>query len=85
MGILTDITCSWFWDELNRRVRRTGTIPTTLAQLRAKILYKWNDFPQNYVQCYVTSARRRCLAIVNNAGIPATKFTWTWTPLQDLT
>ena len=68
MGILTDITCSWFWDNLNRRVRRTGAIPTTLNQLRAKILYEWNNFPQNYVQRYVTSVRPRCLAIVNSAG-----------------
>ena len=34
----------------------------------------------------VTSMRRRCLAVVNSAGdIHANKFTWTWTPLQDLT
>ena len=64
------------WDELNRCVRRTGAITTTLNQLRAKILYGWNNLPQNYVQRYVTSTRRHCLAIVNGAGdIPATKFT----------
>ena len=40
------------WDELNRRVRRTGAIPTTLNELRAKLLYKWNNLPQNYVQQY---------------------------------
>ena len=56
------------WDELNRRVRRTGAIPTTLNQLRAKILYEWNNRPQNYVQRYVTSMRRHCLAVVNSAG-----------------
>ena len=71
------------WDELNRRVRRTGTIPTALNQLRAKIIYEWNNLPQKYVQRYVTSMIRRCL---NSAGdIPATKLTWTWAPLQDLT
>ena len=43
-------------DELNRRVRRTGAIPTLL---RAKYLYEWNNLPQNYVQRYVTSMRRR--------------------------
>ena len=86
MGILTDKTCSWFWDGLNRHVRRTEAIPTTLNQLRAKIIYEWNNLPQNYVQHYVTSMRHPCLAVVNSAGnIPATKFTWTWTPLQDLT
>ena len=42
------------WDELNRRVRRTEAIPTTLNQLRAKVLYEWNNLPQNYVQRYVT-------------------------------
>ena len=56
------------WDELNRCVRRTWAIPTTLNQLRAKIFYEWNNFPQNYVQRYVTSMRRRCLAVVNSAG-----------------
>ena len=86
MGTLTDKTCSWFWDELNRRVRSTGAIPTKLNQLRAKILYEWNNLPQNYVQRNVTSMRRHCLAVVNSAGdIPATKFTWIWTLLQDLT
>ena len=33
------------WDELNRRVRNTGAIPTTLNQLRANILYEWNNLP----------------------------------------
>ena len=74
------------WDELNCHVRRTGAILTTLNQLGAIILYEWNNLPQNYVQRYVTSMRRHCLAVVNSAGdIPATKFTWTWTLLQDLT
>ena len=56
------------WDELNRCVRRTGVIPTTLNQLRAKILYDRNILPQNYVQRFVTSMRCRCLAVVNSAG-----------------
>ena len=47
------------WDELNRPVRRTGAIQTTLNQLRANILNEWNNLPQNYVQRYVTSMRRR--------------------------
>ena len=68
MGILTDKTCSWFWDKLNPCVRRTGAIPTTLNHMRAEILYEWSNFPQSYVQPYVTSTRRRCLAIVNSAG-----------------
>ena len=66
------------WDELSRRARRTRAILTTLNQLRAKILYERNNLPQNYVHHYVTSMRRRCLAVVNSAGgggIPATKFT----------
>ena len=50
---------------LNRCVRRTGAIQTTLNQLRAKILYDLNTLPQNYVQRYVTSMRRRCIAVVN--------------------
>ena len=54
--------------ELNRRVRRTEAIPTTLNQLKAKVLYEWNNLPQNYIQRYVTSMRRRCLAVVNSAG-----------------
>ena len=62
VGILTDKTCQWFWDELNCRVSRTGAIPTTLNQLRAKFVYEWNNLPQNYVQRYVMSMRRRCLA-----------------------
>ena len=33
------------WDELNRRVRRTWTIPATLNHLRANILYEWNNLP----------------------------------------
>ena len=57
-----------FLDELNRRVRRTEAIPTTLNQLRAKILNEWNNLPQNYVQRYVTSMRRRYLAVVKSAG-----------------
>ena len=74
------------WDELNCHLRRTGAIPTTLNQLRAIILYEWNNLPQNYVQRYVTSMRRHCLSVVNSVGdIPATKVTRTWTPLQDLT
>ena len=56
------------WDELNGRVRKTGAIPTTLSQLRAKILYEWKNLPQNYVQGYVTSMRPRCLAVVNSEG-----------------
>ena len=61
------------WDELNCHVRRTRAIPTTLNQLRAIILYELNNLPQNYVQRYVTSMRRQCLAVVNSAGdIPAT-------------
>ena len=75
-----------FMDDLNCRVRRTGAIPTTLNQLRAKIIYQWNNFPQNYVKRYEKSMRRRCLAVVNSAGnIPTTNLTWTWTLLQDLT
>ena len=74
------------WDELNCCVRRTWAIPITLNQLRAKILYEWTNLPQNYVQRYVASMRRHCLAVVSSAGvIPTTKFTWTWTPLQELT
>ena len=57
------------WDELNRRVRRTEAILITLNQLRAKVLYEWNNLPQSYVQRYVTSIRRRCLAVVNSAGV----------------
>ena len=56
------------WDELNRHVRRTEAIPTTLNQPRAKVLYEWNNLPQNDVQRYVTSMRRRCLAVVNSVG-----------------
>ena len=56
------------WDELNRRVRRTEAKPTTLNQLRAKVLFEWNKLPKNYVQRYVMSMRRRCLAVVNSAG-----------------
>ena len=56
------------WGELNRRVRRTEAIPTTLNHLRAKVLYEWNNLPQNYGQPYVTSMRRHCLAVVNSAG-----------------
>ena len=57
-----------FRDELNSSVRRTGANPTTLNQPRAKILCEWNNLPQNYVQRYVTSMRRHCLAVVNSAG-----------------
>ena len=49
------------WDELNRCARRTGAIPTTLNELKAKILYKWNNLPQNNVQ-------RHRVAVVNSAG-----------------
>ena len=76
------------WDEMNRRVRKTGAIPTTLNQLRAKILHEWNNLPQNYVQRYVTAMSPGYLAVVNSegkGGILATRFTYTWTPLQDLT
>ena len=55
-------------DKLNCRVRRTEAILTTLNQLRAKVLYKWNNLPQNYGQRYVTSTRRCCLAVVNSVG-----------------
>ena len=53
------------WDELNHRVSRTGSIPSTLNELSTKILYEWNNLPQNYVQRYVTSMRRRCVAVVS--------------------
>ena len=56
------------WDELIHRVRRTRASPTTLNQLRAKILFEWNSLPQNFVQHYVTSMRLRCLTIVNSGG-----------------
>ena len=55
------------WDELNRPERRTGAIPTTLNQLRANLLFEWNNLPQSYVQRYVSSMRRRCLVVVNSA------------------
>ena len=55
------------WDELNRRVMRTGTIPTTLNQRRANSLYEWNNLLLNYVQRYVELMGRRCLVIVNSA------------------
>ena len=55
-------------DKLNRSVRRTGAIPTTLNQQRAIRLYEWNSFPQNYGQRYVTSMRHHCLVVVNSAG-----------------
>ena len=67
MGFHTDITCSWFWDELNSRERRTGAIPTTLDQLGAKIIFEWTNLPKNYAQCYVTSVRHRCLVVVKSA------------------
>ena len=51
------------WDELNRRVRRTGAIPTIL---RAKYLYEWNNLPQNYVRRYLTSMRRQTVFKGNN-------------------
>ena len=57
-----------FWDELNCHVRKTGAIPTILNQLRAKIIYEWNNLSQNYVKHYVTSRRRRCLNVVYSAG-----------------
>ena len=53
------------WDEINCHVKRTGAFNTTLNQLRAKTLDEWNNLPQNYVQHYVTSMRRCCLAVVN--------------------
>ena len=56
------------WDELNHRARRIGAILTTLNELKATIRYKWNNLPQNYVQRYVTSMRRHCVAVVNSAG-----------------
>ena len=37
------------WDELNRRVKTTGAIITTLNQLRAKLFYEGNSLPHNYV------------------------------------
>ena len=73
------------WDELNRRVRRTGAIPTTLNQLRAKSL-RVEQSPSELRSALCDLMRRRCLVVVNSAGdIPATKFTLTWTRLQDLT
>ena len=67
------------WDELNCCVRRTWAIPITLIQLRANILYEWNNLPPNCVQRYAASMRHRCISIVNSAGvIPTTKFTWTY-------
>ena len=55
-------------DELNRCVRRTVANPKALNQLREKILYEWNNLPQNYVQPFVTSMRRRSLAVKKSAG-----------------
>ena len=55
------------WGELNRPERRTGAILATLNQLRANLLFEWNNLPQIYVQRYVSSIRRRCFAEVNSA------------------
>lgn len=56
------------WDELNRRVRRNGIAPQTIPQLRAKIAQEWANLPQNYIHRYVTSMRRRCIAVINAQG-----------------
>ena len=72
------------FDELNRSVRRTGAIPTTLNQLRAKILTSGTNFLRITFSVFVTSMIRRCLAVVNTAGgHNASKFTLTWSPLKD--
>ena len=75
------------WDELNRCLRRTGAFPTKLTELRANILYEWNNLPQNYVQPYATSINETplCCRGQQCGGHTATKFIWTHTPLQDLT
>ena len=57
-----------FLDELNRRVRSTVAIPKTLNQLRAKILFEWNNLPQNYVQRCLTSMRGHCLVVLKSVG-----------------
>lgn len=56
------------WDELNRRVRRNGRMPVTMAELRAKITQEWANIPQRYITRYVTSMRRRCQAVIRAQG-----------------
>ena len=53
----------------------------------SKILYEWYSLPQNLDLCDAneTPLSSRSEQCGEGGGIHTSKFTWTWTPLQDLT
>ena len=56
------------WSELQRRVRRNGPRPQTVADLRVRITREWMNIRQNFFNNYVMSMRARCLAVIRANG-----------------
>lgn len=56
------------WDELGRRVRMRRPQPQNLLQLATALEEEWNNIPGHVIQRYVSSMRRRCVAVLNAGG-----------------
>ena len=56
------------WDELDRRVRKRGNPPATLAQLRNVLIDEWNNIPMRTVNALVNSIQRRIRAATAARG-----------------
>ena len=56
------------WDLLDRGIRRRQNQPQTLLQLERALHEEWNNIPQQTVQRFIESMRRRCQAVINARG-----------------
>lgn len=55
------------WDELGRRTRQRHA-PQNVDQLANALVTEWNAIPNNVIQTYVNSMRRRINAVINARG-----------------
>ena len=56
------------WDELYRRVKKQPNPPRTVQELEQSLVNQWAGIPQNFIQRYTGSMRRRCQAGLNANG-----------------
>ena len=55
------------WDELGRRVRRRHALQT-VNELANALVREWNNLPNQLIQRYVNSMRRRIEALIRARG-----------------
>ena len=72
------------WDELDRRVRKRGNPPATLAQLRNALIDEWNNIPMRTVNALVNSIQRRIRAATVARGGHTRYWFSVWFWFQDL-